>query len=71
MIDVGAGVIDNDYRGEIKVILFNLSSEDYIVKVGDRIAQLIIEYFIPAVLKCVDELDQTERNDNGFGSSGI
>ena len=45
MIDVGAGVIDSDYRGEVKVLLFNLSNVDFEVKDGDRIAQLIVEKF--------------------------
>lgn len=42
-IDVGAGVVDSDYRGEVKVLLFNFSKEDFEVEVGDRIAQIIIE----------------------------
>ena len=46
-IDVGAGVIDADYRGEVKVLLFNLSDVDFEVKAGDRIAQLIIEKYTP------------------------
>src|SRR6185312_986682 len=69
-IDVGAGVIDEDYRGAVKVLLFNFSVEEFCVKKGDKIAQLILEKIAtPEVLE-VDELDQTERGDKGFGSTG-
>ena len=69
-IDCGAGVIDAQYRGEIKVLLFNHSDEDFPIEAGDRIAQLLIQevesiHFLP-----VDNLDNTERNDGGFGSTG-
>lgn len=69
-IDVGAGVIDQDYRGEIKVVLFNHSNEDFVVKIGDRIAQLIIEKIETPDILMVDSLDETERGDGGFGSTG-
>ncbi|XP_039032945.1 LOW QUALITY PROTEIN: deoxyuridine 5'-triphosphate nucleotidohydrolase-like [Hibiscus syriacus] len=70
-IDVGAGVIDADYRGPLGVILFNHSDVDFEVKVGDRIAQLIIEKIMtPDVLK-VEDLDATTRGDGGFGSTGV
>lgn len=69
-VDVGAGVIDQDYRGEVKVLLFNFNRVDYNVKKGDRIAQLICErIFIPEV-QVVEELSDTDRGANGFGSTG-
>ena len=70
-IDVGAGVIDADYRGSLGVILFNHSDVDFEVKVGDRIAQLIIEKIMtPDVLE-VEDLDSTTRGAGGFGSIGV
>jgi dUTP pyrophosphatase len=69
-VDVGAGVIDCDYRGAVGVVLFNHSADDFHVKQGDRIAQLILEVIsTPAVVE-VDELDDTERGAGGFGSTG-
>lgn len=67
------GTIDSDYRGEIKVLLINLGQEDFVVKRGMRIAQLIISHFIKAVpqLVSVIPLEKTDRDDKGFGSSGI
>jgi len=71
-INVGAGVIDEDFRGEIKVILFNHGSSDFQVRKGDRIAQLILEQILtPNVVEIEDGTEQTERNNEGFGSSGI
>jgi len=64
------GTIDADYRGEIGVILVNLSDESFVVNNGDRIAQMIISRFEKAVLIQVDELDQTERGAGGFGHTG-
>lgn len=70
-MDVGAGVIDADYRGPVGVILFNHSDVDFEVKVGDRIAQLIIEKIVtPDVLE-VQHLDSTVRGEGGFGSTGV
>jgi len=70
MIDTGAGVIDADYRGVVSVLLFNLSDNDFEVKEGDRIAQLIIEKIhTPDVLE-VQDLDETLRGAGGFGSTG-
>ena len=69
-IDVGAGVIDADYRGEVKVLLFNLGEEEYTVKKGDRIAQLIIERISTPEVVQVEDLDSTERGEGGFGSTG-
>lgn len=69
-IDVGAGVIDSDYRGPVKVLLYNFSDEDFTVKRGDRIAQLIIEKIEHPTIMEVDALDDTGRGDAGFGSTG-
>ncbi|XP_071941697.1 uncharacterized protein [Antedon mediterranea] len=70
-IDVGAGVIDQDYRGEIGVILFNFSDVDYQVTKGTRIAQLICErIYMPELEECT-ELDETVRGSGGYGSSGM
>ncbi|KAJ9166103.1 hypothetical protein P3X46_020895 [Hevea brasiliensis] len=70
-IDVGAGVIDADYRGPVGVILFNHSDVDFEVKVGDRIAQLIIEKIMTPDVVEVEDLDATLRGEGGFGSTGI
>ncbi|KAF8138677.1 dUTPase-like protein [Boletus edulis] len=70
MIDTGAGVVDADYRGTVFVLLFNLSDQDFEVQEGDRIAQLVLEKICnPDVLE-VENLDQTIRGVNGFGSTG-
>lgn len=69
-IDVGAGVIDCDYRGEVKVVLFNHNDEDFRVAQGDRIAQLILERIAMAPIRPVDELEGTQRGAGGFGSTG-
>jgi dUTP pyrophosphatase len=64
------GTIDEDYRGEIKVIMINLSKEKYIVQPGDRIAQGVINKVERAEFKEVRELSQTERGEGGFGHTG-
>jgi dUTP pyrophosphatase len=69
-IDVGAGVIDEDYRGELKVLLFNFGEEAYKVSKGDRIAQLILEKISTPEVVEVESLDETERGQGGFGSTG-
>ncbi|XP_050354907.1 deoxyuridine 5'-triphosphate nucleotidohydrolase [Nymphalis io] len=69
-IDVGAGVIDEDYRGNVGVVLFNHSDQDFVVKKGDRIAQLICEVIFHPELLEVDNLTETHRGDGGFGSTG-
>ena len=69
-IDVGAGVVDSDYRGEIKVILFNHSAEDFPVQAGDRIAQLILERIDTPPVRKVAVLEDTDRGSGGFGSTG-
>jgi dUTP pyrophosphatase len=65
------GTIDSDYRGEIKAILINLSSETHIIQNGDRIAQLVIQKVEKANWIEVAQLEQTVRNEGGFGHSGI
>nr|KYP71569.1 Deoxyuridine 5'-triphosphate nucleotidohydrolase [Cajanus cajan] len=70
-IDVGAGVIDADYRGPVGVILFNHSDVDFEVKVGDRVAQLIIEKIVTPNVSEVEDLDETVRGEGGFGSTGV
>ncbi|XP_010539067.1 PREDICTED: deoxyuridine 5'-triphosphate nucleotidohydrolase [Tarenaya hassleriana] len=70
-IDVGAGVIDADYRGPVGVILFNHSDVDFEVKSGDRIAQLIIEKIVTPEVMEVEDLDSTVRGEGGFGSTGV
>lgn len=68
-IDVFAGVVDKDYRGEIGVILYNSGTNDFVVKNGDKIAQMIIEKYHVFPVKRVEKLDTTERGMNGFGST--
>ena len=70
-IDVGAGVIDEDYRGPVNVILFNFGERDFEIKKGDRIAQLICEKIEQTDIEEVADLDSTERGANGFGSTGV
>uniref|UniRef100_A0A0D9VX92 Deoxyuridine 5'-triphosphate nucleotidohydrolase n=1 Tax=Leersia perrieri TaxID=77586 RepID=A0A0D9VX92_9ORYZ len=70
-IDVGAGVIDADYRGPVGVILFNHSDVDFVVKPGDRIAQMIIEVIVTPEVAEVEDLDATVRGEGGFGSTGV
>lgn len=65
------GTIDNDYRGEIKIILINHGHEDFIVKNGDRIAQMIISKYEQVELEEIEFLTETTRNDGGFGSTGV
>jgi len=70
-VDVFAGVIDSGYRGEVKVCLYNSDSEVLEVKEGDRIAQLLIQKAENYFIKKVESLDDSERGNKGFGSSGI
>lgn len=69
-IDVGAGVIDSDYRGPLGVVLFNFGDAEFVIKRGDRIAQLLIEPIAKPAITVVAELDGTERGQGGFGSTG-
>ena len=65
------GTIDADYRGEIGVIIANLSDSDFTIKSGDRIAQMVIAKFEKISWKAVDKLDDSLRGNKGFGSTGI
>lgn len=74
-IATGAGVVDADYRGEVKVLLFNHSQQDFTVSCGDRIAQLVLEKIATPQVHVLDDaewiqLSQTERGAGGFGSTG-
>lgn len=65
------GTIDADYRGEVGIILINLSQEDFIIEDGERIAQMVIARYEQAEWVAVDVLDETERGAGGFGHSGV
>lgn len=64
------GTIDSDYRGEIKIVLINLSAEEQVINSGDRIAQMIIQKVEKGEFEQVDILNETERADGGFGHTG-
>lgn len=64
------GTIDSDYRGEIKVILFNFGEEDFVIKRGDRIAQMVLSKVYRANLIVTDELNNSLRGEGGFGHTG-
>ena len=64
------GTIDSDYRGEIKVVLINLSKDEFTIRPKDRIAQMVFTNVIQVKFKEVENLDQTNRGDGGFGSTG-
>ena len=65
------GTIDADYRGELKVILINLSNKAFVVEKGTRIAQMVLCPIVKAKFKEVDSLDDTDRGAGGFGSTGL
>ena len=65
------GTIDADYRGELKVILINLGNKTFVVESGARIAQMVLCPIVKAKFKEVDNLDNTDRNTGGFGSTGL
>lgn len=65
------GTIDSDYRGEIKVLLINLSDENFLIERGARIAQLVVSKYERVSLTVASELDETERHDSGYGSTGL
>ena len=65
------GTIDADYRGEIKVILINHGNEPFVIRNGDRIAQMVVCPIVQAKFEEVDELSDTERGSGGFGSTGV
>lgn len=64
------GTIDADYRGEIKIILINLGQEPYTIEPGERIAQLVVAPVVQVRWECVQELESTQRGEQGFGSTG-
>ena len=64
------GTIDSDYRGEIKVILVNLSNDNYTIKPQDRISQIVFSRFVTGEFDIVENLDETDRGESGFGSTG-
>ena len=80
-IDIGAGVVDNDYRGEIKVVMINNCDNEFCINIGDKIAQFIVEkYENNTLIKCYneegfeinnEELSIIERGEGGFGSTGL
>lgn len=65
------GTIDADYTGDVGVILYNSSDEDFWVKQGDRIAQMVIAAYVPVTFHQKDALRRTDRGDKGFGSTGV
>jgi dUTP pyrophosphatase len=65
------GTIDADYRGEIGVVLINLSAEEFTVHDGERIAQMVIACYEQAELTEVEALDETERGEGGYGHTGV
>lgn len=65
------GTVDADYRGEIMVLLVNLSTEDFVVNDGERIAQMVIARHETATLTLTDRLDETERGEGGYGHTGV
>merc|ERR1712227_630084 len=69
-IDIGAGVVDEDYRGNVGVVMFNHAETEFVVKKGDRIAQLVCEKISYPEIEVLETLDNTERGEGGFGSTG-
>lgn len=69
-IDILAGTIDSDYRGEVGVIILNTGKETFFVEKGDRIAQMSIYIDPPFKIKLADEISETDRGDGGYGSTG-
>lgn len=65
------GTVDSDYRGEISAVLINLGYEDFIVRKGDRIAQVVFNKVEMPVIELVDQISDSQRGNNGFGSTGI
>lgn len=65
------GTIDADYRGEVGVILINLSKKPFVIENGERIAQIVFAKFEQATFELVDKLTETKRGEGGFGSTGV
>jgi len=70
-IDIGAGVVDEDYRGNVGVVMFNHSEVEFNIKAGDRIAQLVCEKISYPEIQILESLDETARGEGGFGSTGV
>lgn len=70
-IDIGAGVVDQDYTGNVGVVMFNHNDAPFVIKKGDRVAQLVCEKICYPELKELDSLESTERGEGGFGSTGV
>ena len=66
-----AGVVDSGYRGEVKIVIKNLSDKDYLIEKGNKIAQMLIQPIVQKELLEVTDLDDTQRGEGGFGSSGL
>ena len=66
-----AGVIDSSYRGEFKILLYNLGKEKYEIKQGQKIAQILIQPVSNCLIEEVKDLEETSRGENGFGSTGL
>lgn len=65
------GTVDADYRGEVKVLLINLSDQDFVINDGERIAQMVIAKHEQAQFSLVEKLDETERGEGGYGHTGV
>ena len=70
-IDVGAGVVDADYRGKLGVVLFNFGDSDFQINMGDKVTQLIFEKIKTPAIKEVNSLEDTDRGNRGFGPTGV
>ena len=70
-VNVGPGVVDRDFRGEIKVLVMNGSDQSYVINPGDRVAQMVIEKVYEGELKTVRDLGESYRGSGGFGSTGV
>ena len=65
------GTVDADYRGEVMVLLINLSQQEFVINDGERIAQMVIARHEQGIMELVDELDETERGTGGYGHTGV
>merc|ERR1712098_893770 len=70
-IDIGAGVVDEDYRGNVGVVMFNHADTEFSIKAGDRVAQLVCEKISYPAIEELATLDETARGEGGFGSTGV
>lgn len=70
-LQVGAGIIDSDYRGPIKVLLYNHSDDPYKIEMHDKIAQMALIKIATPEIELVDSVNETDRGENGFGSTGV